>query len=56
MLFRVDIAERAQLDIDNLARYCRSFTPAFWENKKHAWLVYSRCGLLHLPTRGISSL
>ncbi len=34
MLFRVDITERAQLDIDNLARYCRSFAPAFWEEQE----------------------
>jgi hypothetical protein len=34
MLFRVDIIERAQLDIDNPARYCRSFTSAFWEEQE----------------------
>jgi hypothetical protein len=34
MLFRVDIAERAQQDIDDLARYCRNYTAAFWEEQE----------------------
>jgi hypothetical protein len=31
MQFRVDIADAAQRDIDDLARYCRNYTAAFWE-------------------------
>jgi mRNA-degrading endonuclease RelE of RelBE toxin-antitoxin system len=34
MLFRVHIADRAQRDIDNLARYCRSYTSDFWEEQE----------------------
>jgi plasmid stabilization system protein ParE len=34
MLFRVDITDRAQLDIDDLARYCRNYAAAFWEEQE----------------------
>ena len=34
MVFRVDIADRAQLDIDDLARYCRNYSATFWEEQE----------------------
>jgi plasmid stabilization system protein ParE len=34
MLYRVDITDRAQLDIDDLARYCRNYSDAFWEEQE----------------------
>lgn len=34
MPFRVDIADAAQRDIDDLASHCRSYTPAFWETQE----------------------
>jgi len=34
MVFRVDITDRAQLDIDDLARYCRNYSVAFWEEQE----------------------
>ena len=34
MLFRVEISERAQLDIDDLARYCRHYSADFWEEQE----------------------
>jgi hypothetical protein len=34
MPFRVDITEYAQRDIDDLARYCRGYNAAFWEEQE----------------------
>jgi hypothetical protein len=34
MRFRVDITDLAQRDIDQLARYCRDYDAAFWEEKE----------------------
>ena len=39
MPFRVDITDRAQRDIDDLARYCRDYTAAFWDEQE-ARLAY----------------
>jgi hypothetical protein len=39
MPFRVDITDRAQFDIDNLARYCRTYSADFWEEQE-ARLAY----------------
>jgi len=33
MPFRVDITEQAQRDIDDVARYCRNYTAAFWDEQ-----------------------
>jgi|SRR5580692_2466639 plasmid stabilization system protein ParE len=34
MRFRVDITDRAQSDIDHLARYCRTYSADFWEEQE----------------------
>jgi plasmid stabilization system protein ParE len=34
MPFRIDITDSAQRDIDDLARYCRDYTAAFWEEQE----------------------
>jgi len=34
MPFRVDITDLAQRDIDHLARYCRDYEAAFWEEQE----------------------
>jgi plasmid stabilization system protein ParE len=33
MTYRVVITTRAQRDIDAFARYCRSYSPAFWREQ-----------------------
>jgi mRNA-degrading endonuclease RelE of RelBE toxin-antitoxin system len=33
MIYRVVITARAQRDIDAFARYCRSYSPAFWNEQ-----------------------
>jgi plasmid stabilization system protein ParE len=34
MPFRVDITDSAQRDIDDLARYCRGYASALWEEQE----------------------
>ena len=34
MPFRVDITDRAQGDIDDLARYCRDYSAGFWKEQE----------------------
>ena len=34
MFYRVDITDRAQRDIDDLARYCRSYNSVFWTEQE----------------------
>lgn len=34
MPFRVEITDRAQSDIDDLARYCRGYSADFWEERE----------------------
>jgi plasmid stabilization system protein ParE len=39
MSYRVEITDRAQLDIDEFARYCRDYSADFW-NEQEARLAY----------------
>src|ERR1700693_800965 len=39
MSFRVEITDRAQLDIDEFARHCRDYAADFW-NEQEARLAY----------------
>jgi plasmid stabilization system protein ParE len=48
MSFGVVITDAAQRDIDDLGRYCRRYTPAFWEEQEmrlarvfETWLTLS---------------
>jgi plasmid stabilization system protein ParE len=54
--FRLFITDRAQRDIDDLARYCRRYTPEFWEAQEARLARVFETWLATMPHPGASFL